>query len=316
MRVIDEIKNYIHVNPDWVDNHIIPKDNIEEAGTQYAKEAIAKGTIADDIETLLSELDRLRNPKSDAEKDFYEIAFVGYNVIKAKRLANIYAIFIKGIISELNGKAICSAAQIEEWRERYAVRLEGLKGKIQQVKKTDIRLKPISDNRTKEIFTKLIDYKYIDCEESAFLWYFGEERHRRKEQPRKIKWVGTDIKIFSLFWKLINKFGSDNNVKWKIARDYFIIPEDWENEYISLSEKSKKEFFKEKARQAEETQYENREEIDRVIDIFSSIINEEEIKKEIERWDAIIQMIKKNREYKYSPDKNERQLYNPKFDIE
>lgn len=323
--------NIIQKHPEWLELMACgatPKKDIQRVAKRHIEEMEGKQNfsklISDDIEELLkARYSILKSPLREEIENFDGIEFDGViikpdysNIARKEHLAEVCAIFIKAVITELSGKAVCTAAQVEEWRERYAVKLEGLKGKIQQVKKTDIRLKPISDNRTKEIFTKLIDYKYIDCEESAFLWYFGEERHRRKEQPRKIKWVGTDIKIFSLFWKLINKFGSDNNVKWKIARDYFIIPEDWENEYISLSEKSKKEFFKEKARQAEETQYENREEIDRVIDIFSSIINEEEIKKEIERWDAIIQMIKKNREYKYSPDKNERQLYNPKFDIE
>ena len=195
MRVIDEIKNYIHVNPDWVDNHIIPKDNIEEAGTRYAKEAIAKGTIADDIETLLSELDRLRNPKGDAEKDFYEIAFVGYNVIKAKRLANIYAIFIKGIISELNGKVICTAAQIEEWRERYAVRLEGLKARSESKE-----LEPIGDIRAEKIYVRLKEKDYIHCNEDVFLWHFGERKHKDDmADPGKIEWSGTKTDLI-IFW--------------------------------------------------------------------------------------------------------------------
>lgn len=210
MRVIDEIKNYIHVNPDWVDNHIIPKDNIEETGTQYAKEAIAKGTIADDIETLLSELDRLRNPKSDAEKDFYEIAFVGYNVIKAKRLANIYAIFIKGIISELNGKAICTAAQIEEWRERYAVKLEGLKGKTTAKAGNETRsLEPILYSRAKQIYKALIDYSLIDCEESDFtnLFCVAPGKHYDKA-PNTIEWKGKVKLELAIFWESMCYFST------------------------------------------------------------------------------------------------------------
>lgn len=217
MRVIDEIKNYIHVNPDWVDNHIIPKDNIEETGTQYAKEAIAKGTIADDIETLLSELDRLRNPKSDAEKDFYEIAFVGYNVIKAKRLANIYAIFIKGIISELNGKAICTAAQIEEWRERYAVKLEGLKGKTTAKAGNETRsLEPILYSRAKQIYKALIDYSLIDCEESDFtnLFCVAPGKHYDKA-PNTIEWKGKVKRELAIFWEGICFFANCSRTEWE-----------------------------------------------------------------------------------------------------
>ena len=136
-----------------------------------------------------------------------------------RRKAQIYAIFIKAVISELSGKAICTAAQVEEWRERYAVKLEGLKGKTTTAKAgNETRsLEPILYSRAKQIYKALIEYSLIDCEESDFTNLFCTRPSKYNDNtptPAKINWKGNIKRELALFWEGMCFFAGYSSTKW------------------------------------------------------------------------------------------------------
>ena len=235
--------------------------------------------ITEDLDDLLS--------RRDITNDFAGIAADGNKAqvitdspeyMTDKRKAKIYAIFVKAVISELSGKAVCTAAQVKEWRERYAVKLEGLKGRIVTLKpkKAPEALAPIYNDDAEKIYKALYKYDYIKCNEDVFLWYFGKDNRKGIKQPPKIRWYKEDSydakRLFSLFWKQLNKFiDKDKNISWMAIYDYFDLPEKWKKE----DKKEDINSYKEAARQAEERQL-DREEFDKVINIFKGIEKEKE----------------------------------------
>lgn len=223
----------IQQHPEWVKNPTATRKDIEAAARRYVRELNNNALIVEDLDALLIARNALLNPTEEA-KDFAQIAVVGNEIIDdgAKRMAIVYAIFIKAIIAELNGKAICTAAQIQEWRERYGVKLEGLQAQPEKVKGTVRELKPIADLKAEKVFIKLKNWGYIDCNEDVFLWHFGERKNRvGKPAPDKVKWNGDTISIFSLVGDGICEFAGHKRAEWNLLRQHFSI--DWTNAQLT-----------------------------------------------------------------------------------
>ena len=166
--------NIIQQHPEWVTSERTPRAAIQNEARRYVRELEGSKNFSSLITEDLDDLLRQR----DATNDFAGVVADGKTAqantdspeyLTDRRKAQIYAIFIKAVISELSGKAICTAAQVEEWRERYAVKLEGLKGKTTAKAGNETRsLKPILYSRARQIYKALIEYSLIDCEESDF----------------------------------------------------------------------------------------------------------------------------------------------------
>ncbi|MCR4918229.1 MAG: hypothetical protein K5928_00210 [Prevotella sp.] len=223
----------IQQHPEWVKNPTATRKAIEAAARRYVRELNNNALIVEDLDALLIARNALLNPTEEA-KDFAQIAIVGNEIIDdgAERMAKVYAIFIKAIIATLNGKAICTAAQIQEWRERYGVKLEGLQAQPEKVKGTVRELKPIADLKAEKVFIKLKNWGYIDCNEDVFLWHFGERKNRvGKPAPDKVKWNGDTISIFSLVGDGICEFAGHKRAEWNLLRQHFSI--DWTNAQLT-----------------------------------------------------------------------------------
>ena len=257
----------IQQHPEWVENPTTPRKQITEAARRYVRELDGgkhfNALIIDDVERLLKNRGLLKkqieihedllkestiifNDTDDhaVNNDDYIVSGTdGHEVeikaletapdyIAAERKVKIYAIFIKAIIAELNGKAICTTAQIQEWRERYGVKLEGLQAQPEKVKGTVRELKPIADLKAEKVFIKLKNWGYIDCNEDVFLWHFGERKNRvGKPAPDKVKWNGDTISIFSLVGDGICEFAGHKRAEWNLLRQHFSI--DWTNAQLT-----------------------------------------------------------------------------------
>ncbi len=189
----------IQQHPEWVESERTPKAAIQERAKRYVEDYKGNGNFANGITKDLDDLLSRR----DITNDFAGVVADG-NTAQAntdspeyltdRRKAQIYAIFVKAVITELSGKAICTAAQVEEWRERYAVKLEGLQARpdrnIKRNESQQINYIDLGDSTAKALYIELNDQKtIIDCSEKTFLWYFGSDKNRADiEQPERIKW--------------------------------------------------------------------------------------------------------------------------------
>ena len=189
----------IQQHPEWVESERTHKAAIQERAKRYVEDYKGNGNFANGITKDLDDLLSRR----DITNDFAGVVADG-NTAQAntdspeyltdRRKAQIYAIFVKAVITELSGKAICTAAQVEEWRERYAVKLEGLQARpdrnIKRNESQQINYIDLGDSTAKALYIELNDQKtIIDCSEKTFLWYFGSDKNRADiEQPERIKW--------------------------------------------------------------------------------------------------------------------------------
>lgn len=216
--------NIIHRHPEWVTSERIPRAAIQNEARRYVRELEGSKNFSSLITEDLDDLLRQR----DAINDFAGVVADGKTAqantdspeyLTDRRKAQIYAIFIKAVISELSGKAICTAAQVEEWRERYAVKLEGLKGKTTTAKAgNETRsLEPILYSRAKQIYKALIEYSLIDCEESDFTNLFCTRPSKYNDNtptPAKINWKGNIKRELALFWEGMCFFAGYSSTKW------------------------------------------------------------------------------------------------------
>ena len=214
----------IHRHPEWVTSERIPRAAIQNEARRYVRELEGSKNFSSLITEDLDDLLRQR----DAINDFAGVVADGKTAqantdspeyLTDRRKAQIYAIFIKAVISELSGKAICTAAQVEEWRERYAVKLEGLKGKTTTAKAgNETRsLEPILYSRAKQIYKALIEYSLIDCEESDFTNLFCTRPSKYNDNtptPAKINWKGNIKRELALFWEGMCFFAGYSSTKW------------------------------------------------------------------------------------------------------
>lgn len=216
--------NIIQQHPEWVTSERTPRAAIQNEARRYVRELEGSKNFSSLITEDLDDLLRQR----DATNDFAGVVADGKTAqantdspeyMTDRRKAQIYAIFVKAVISELSGKAICTAAQVEEWRERYAVKLEGLKGKTTTAKAgNETRsLEPILYSRAKQIYKALIDYSLIDCEESDFtnLFCVAPGKHYDKA-PNTIEWKGKVKLELAIFWESMCYFSTGiYRAKWK-----------------------------------------------------------------------------------------------------
>lgn len=236
----------IQQHPEWVKNPRATQKAIQATATRYVQELEGSrnfaALIADDIETLLSYRHAIINPVGET-KDFADIAIIGNETVEdgARRQAKVYAAFIKAIISELSGKAICTAAQVDQWRERYGVKLEGLKGKPAKVsaKPTNVRLSPIDEDTLKTVYNGLKD-THLDCSEETFVSYFSKQGIEDREP---LTWKGAKYQ-FAILWKGMCKLaGKKGNTPWELSKVYFRHDyEDLAGAYKSAKEKLPKGF--------------------------------------------------------------------------
>lgn len=226
--------NIIQQHPEWVTSERTPRAAIQNEARRYVRELEGSKNFSSLITEDLDDLLRQR----DATNDFAGVVADGKTAqantdspeyMTDRRKAQIYAIFIKAVISELSGKAICTAAQVEEWRERYAVKLEGLEGKREQTTKRDTDLKPIDDTKAEQIYTQLKNWQYIDCSEDVFMWHFGERIHRtEKDTPKKVNWLGNDDRVFVVCCNKINKIATGKErANWIGLKKHFNPNPDW-----------------------------------------------------------------------------------------
>lgn len=207
----------IQQHPEWVKNPTATRKAIEATARRYVREQNNNALIVEDLDALLIARNALLNPTDEA-KDFAQIAIAGNEIIDvgAKRMAKVYALFIKGIIAELNGKAICTAAQIQEWREQYGVKLEGLKGKPERKVRG---FKPIGldEERAMKLYNWLTQHNKIACNEDDFIWYFGKEADRvNSTQPKPIEWKGQENELAYICRKCTDfTKGKEHAVNWK-----------------------------------------------------------------------------------------------------
>lgn len=212
----------IQQHPEWVKNPGATRKEIQAQAARYVRE-LDNGSkhfnalIVEDLDALLIARNAILSPTNEA-KDFAQIAIIGNEIIEdeAKRQAKVYALFIKAIIAELNGKAICTAAQVEQWRERYGVKLEGLQ--VMRPKNTPA-FKPLGfdEETATKIYNWLKDKSIIDCPEDTFIWYFGKEQYRVSEtRPKPIEWKGqrNEFVCFCRICTTVTK-GKDAHVPWK-----------------------------------------------------------------------------------------------------
>ena len=172
----------IQQHPEWMKNPKGTRKAIQERAKRYIDDRKGSTNFADGITKDFDALIRQR----DAINDFADVTADD----GAKRQAQVYAIFIKAVIVELNGRAICTAAQVEQWRERYGVKLDGLQVMRPKDKPA---FKPLGfdEETATKIYNWLKDKSIIDCPEDTFIWYFGKEQDRVSEaQPDAIIWKG------------------------------------------------------------------------------------------------------------------------------
>ena len=214
----------IQQHPEWVTSERTPRAAIQKTAARYIRELEGSKNFCSLITEDLDDLLRQR----DTTNDFAGVVADGKTAqantdnpeyLTDRRKAQIYAIFIKAVISELSGKAICTAAQVEEWRERYAVKLEGLKGKTTTAKAgNETRsLEPILYSRAKQIYKALIEYSLIDCEESDFTNLFCTRPSKYNDNtptPAKINWKGNIKRELALFWEGMCFFAGYSSTKW------------------------------------------------------------------------------------------------------
>ena len=214
----------IQQHPEWVTSERTPRAAIQKTAARYIRELEGSKNFSSLITEDLDDLLRQR----DTTNDFAGVVADGKTAqantdnpeyLTDRRKAQIYAIFIKAVISELSGKAICTAAQVEEWRERYAVKLEGLKGKTTTAKAgNETRsLEPILYSRAKQIYKALIEYSLIDCEESDFTNLFCTRPSKYNDNtptPAKINWKGKVKLELAIFWEGMCSFAGYSSTKW------------------------------------------------------------------------------------------------------
>lgn len=265
----------IQQHPEWVESERTPRAAIQKTARRYVRELEGSKNFSDLITEDLDDLLRQRDATNDfagivANSSKTQVSTDSPDYVAGKRKAQIYAIFVKAVISELSEKAVCTAAQVEQWRERYAVKLEGLQTKPEKGAKANGELRPISDLKTEKIYTILKRLEYIDCNEDVFLWHFGERKNREgKPHQDKIKWKGEIISVFSIVGDIICSFAGSRNAKWSLLRNHFNI--EWTNYQLTQG--------KQDALESQE-----REEIKTIVGAFEKIRIEE---KEKEMKDTI-----------------------------
>jgi len=207
--------NIIQQHPEWVTSERIPRAAIQNEARRYVRELEGSKNFSSLITEDLDDLLRQR----DATNDFAGVVADGKTAqantdspeyLTDRRKAQIYAIFIKTVISELSGKAICTAAQVEEWRERYAVKLEGLKGKTTTAKAgNETRsLEPILYSRAKQIYKALIEYSFnLFCTRPS-------KYNDNTPTPAKINWKGKVKLELAIFWEGMCSFAGYSSTKW------------------------------------------------------------------------------------------------------
>ena len=130
----------IQQHPEWVTSERVPRAAIQERAKRYVSDYKGNGNFAKGVTEDLDDLLRRRDATNDfagivADGDTPQVNTESPEYLADKRKAKICAIFVEAVISELAGRSICTAAQIQEWRERYGVKLEGLQGKTEQITK-------------------------------------------------------------------------------------------------------------------------------------------------------------------------------------
>ena len=195
----------IQQHPEWVKNPKGTRKAIQERAKRYIDDRKGSTNFADGITKDFDALIRQR----DAINDFADVTADD----GAKRQAQVYAIFIKAVIVELNGKAICTATQVEQWRERYGVKLDGLQGKPEKAN----TFEPIGLDYdcVMRLYNWLMDNGKINCTEQDFIWYFGKPQNRESDaEPKPIKWIGQQINEYVYFCHVCAIKTGNARVKW------------------------------------------------------------------------------------------------------
>ena len=217
----------IQQHPEWVTSERVPRAAIQERAKRYVSDYKGNGNFAKGVTEDLDDLLRRRDATNDfagivADGDTPQVNTESPEYLADKRKAKICAIFVEAVISELAGRSICTAAQIQEWRERYGVKLEGLQGKTEQITKVVRELKPIADIKAEKIYMSLKNWEYIDCGEDIFLWHFGERKHRKEMQaPAIVEWKKNLQYVFAYCCNRISNItepGNDTN--WKALEQH------------------------------------------------------------------------------------------------
>lgn len=236
----------IQQHPEWAEKERTPRAAIQNAARRYVRELEGSKNFCSLITEDLDDLLGLRDTTNDfagivADGSKAQVSTESPEYLADKRKAQIYAIFVKAIISELSGKAICTAAQVDQWRERYGVKLEGLKGKPAKVsaKPTNVRLNPIDEDTLKTVYNGLKD-THLDCSEETFVSYFSKQGIEDREP---LTWKGVKYQ-FAILWKGMCKLaGKKGNTPWELSKVYFRHDyEDLAGAYKSAKEKLPKGF--------------------------------------------------------------------------
>ena len=212
----------IQQHPEWAEKERTPRAAIQNAARRYVRELEGSKNFCSLITEDLDDLLGLRDTTNDfagivADGSKAQVSTESPEYLADKRKAQIYAIFVKAIISELSGKAICTAAKVDQWRERYGVKLEGMKGKPAKVsaKPTKARLNPIDKETLETVYNSC---KYLSCARETFLSYFSEQGIGDREP---LTWKGAKYQ-FAIFWKGICKLaGKNGNTPWELSNIYF-----------------------------------------------------------------------------------------------
>ena len=205
----------IQQHPEWVTSERVPRAAIQERAKRYVSDYKGNGNFAKGVTEDLDDLLRRRDATNDfagivADGDTPQVNTESPEYLADKRKAKICAIFVKAVISELAGRSICTAAQIQEWRERYGVKLEGLQGKS---KKETKEFEPIGldEERAIKIYNWARRSERIECTEDAFIWYFGKKTDRTNDlPPAPIKWKGLQNELAYLCGKCAD-YTKDSN---------------------------------------------------------------------------------------------------------
>ena len=217
----------IQQHPEWATSERVPTAAIQERAKRYVSDYKGNGNFAKGVTEDLADLLRRRDATNDfacivADGDTPQVNTESPKYLADKRISKICAIFVKAVISELAGRSICTAAQIQEWRERYGVKLEGLQSKPEQITKVVRELKPIADIKAEKIYMSLKNWEYIDCGEDIFLWHFGERKHRKEMQaPAIVEWKKDLQYVFAYCCNRISNItepGNDTN--WKALEQH------------------------------------------------------------------------------------------------
>ena len=238
----------IQQHPQWVTSERVPRAAIQERAKRYVSDYKGNGNFAKGVTEDLDDLLRRRDATNDfagivADGDTPQVNTESPEYLADKRKAKICAIFVKAVISELAGRSICTAAQIQEWRERYGVKLEGLQGKS---KKETKEFEPIGldEERAIKIYNWARRSERIECTEDAFIWYFGKKTDRTNDlPPAPIKWKGLQNELAYLCGKCADytkdsnadavktdgyKKGNADDIKWKGVYDEIFALDDRE----------------------------------------------------------------------------------------